>query len=819
MGPRHLTILCVLASWPSTASAEEPAAGAPPASEQAVVAARLLAPVPPEYPAEALAEGLHADVTIRVTVGPDGAVIAATWLEGGPAIFVEPALAAARALRFEPATVDGRAVESTLPATFHFEPPAPAEGEPGDYEVIVVEAKPASSEDSHAVVRLGEQVLDRAAGQDLGEALAQVPGVTAARGTASSTKPIIRGQYERRLLLLFDGVRHESQKWGLDHAPEIDPFAAGSIEVIKGAAGVRYGPDAIGGVVLVEPPPLRAEPGVGGKAQLVAVSNGAGATGAFRLDGASERWPGVAVRLEGNYGRAAATRTPTYVLGNTGTEEWNLGATLGWRRDRTALDVSYHRYDSRGGVCYCVKNSTPEDFLGQLDADAPVSADVWTTTPAIDRPFQAVSHDVALARAVVALPGEGVFRATYAFQLNLRQEYEQARASVTGPQYDFTLRTHTLDAFLGHGSKELGDGAVEGGVGLSGTFQENVYRGLPLIPNYRTFQGGLYGYERYTRGRASVEAGARYDHLSRTAFLTEAAFERDLARGTLTEADCTRSDSAARCPAAYDAATFSLGGVFHALPDRLDARLDLSSATRFPNADELYMNGSAPTAPVYALGDPSLGVETTWGASPTVGLRLPWLEAEASTYANVVDSYVYFAPELGPSGTPAFDVTIQGAFPRYAFRAVDALFYGFDGGLTLGPTAPVSLVVQGSLVRAVDTSTGARLVMIPSDRVQATARLHPPVRHLKEPFAEVSGLYVFEQTHVDAGADLAPPPDAYLLLGAAVGATVPLGANTLNVGLEGSNLLNTRYRDYTSLLRYYADEPGISLRLRLGLEF
>ena len=74
-------------------------------------------------------------------------------------------------------------------------------------------------------------------------------------------KPIIRGQDERRNLILFDRVRHAGQKWGVDHAPEIDPFAAGSITVIKGAGGIRWGPDAIGGVVLVDPLPLRRTPG------------------------------------------------------------------------------------------------------------------------------------------------------------------------------------------------------------------------------------------------------------------------------------------------------------------------------------------------------------------------------------------------------------------------------------------------------------------------------------------------------------------------------------------------------------------------------
>ena len=56
--------------------------------------------------------------------------------------------------------------------------------------------------------------------------------------------------YRKRVLKLYDGVRHEGQDWGLDHSPEIDPFAAGAMHVVKGASGVRYGPDAIAGVLL-----------------------------------------------------------------------------------------------------------------------------------------------------------------------------------------------------------------------------------------------------------------------------------------------------------------------------------------------------------------------------------------------------------------------------------------------------------------------------------------------------------------------------------------------------------------------------------------
>lgn len=691
-----------------------------------------------------------------------------------------------------------------------------ARAEDPDVLEVVVEARAPGTDDTHATATLDAAALDRAAGQDLAETVSRVPGVAVARGTSDSTKPIIRGQYERRLLLLFDGVRHESQKWGLDHAPEIDPFAAGSIRVIKGASGVRYGPDAIGGGVLVEPPPLRTETGIGGQIELVGVSNGLRGIGAFRLDAAPEG--PLSFRLEGNAGRGAAVSTPDYVLGNTASAQWNGGATARWQRDTDHVAVSFHHYDFRGGVCYCVASSTPADFLGQLDRDRPVNADVWTRSYRIDRPYQTVTHDLALADAAFAAGTFGVVHTLYAFQENDRREYDTVRTAVTGPQYDFVLRTHSLDVRLEHNPARLGDtGQLEGAVGASGSFQENVYRGLPLVPNYRSFAGGTFVVERLDTGPLAIEIGGRVDHLSRTAFLTASAFERHLGRQTLGPDDCTVDPSAARCKHRYDAATASLGGVWHA-GEVVDVRLDLSSASRFPNADELYLNGSAPTLPVYALGDPSLGVETTRGVSPTVGLRLPWIEGEASVYWNDIDDYVYFAPELGADGRPAIDVTIQGAFPRYSFRPIDARFTGFDGGLTVAPDAPVSVEVQGAVVRAQDRATGRPLVLIPPDRVSATVHVAPPIRGA-EPWVDGSVLYVAKQVHVDPDADLAPPPDAFLLVDAAFGVEVPLGGRTLKFGLEASNLLNTRYRDYTSLLRTTADEPGRSLRARIELDF
>ena len=473
----------------------------------------------------------------------------------------------------------------------------------------------------------------------------------------------------------------------------------------------------------------------------------------------------------------------------------------------------------RSGVYYGVQNSTVGDFRGQLDAARPVSAHLWTATPVIDRPVQSVTHDVGVVHADVHTSA-GDLEAKYAFQLNRRQEFEQVRASIIGPQYDFTLRTHSLDVLFKHRTIPLAFGTLKGGVGVQGSFQENVYGGLSLIPGFRRFGAGVFGYERLSiRKAVKLEVGGRVDGLAQGAFLPVPDFQGHVSRGTLGERDCEEKTSTMRCSTAYPAGSLSFGVLAHVVPERLDIKVDLSSSSRFPNIDELYLLGSSPSFPVFAVGDPSLGVETAWGVTVTAVARAKLVELEVSSFSQVVDDFIYFAPEIGANGTPRVDVTIRGAFPAYTYQAIDAIFYGFDGTASIWPSGPFGLDLQGSVVRAQDRGTGDHLVGIPADQVQVSLVARPPAGGpFRDTELRLVADVVGKQDRVDPASDLAPAPEGYFLLGASFETTV--GAKRpVRVGVVGHNLTNTSYREYTSLLRYYADQPGWDVRVRVGVDF
>lgn len=772
----------------------------------------------PEYPADA-PKGATGTVAVRVTVDSQGTVTDAVVLDGPP-VFHAESLRIAYRLRFQPAKTDGVAVVGTQVVQFEFADPHVSQPAQSPSEIIV-RAEREDGHDSHARTVLSEEDLERSAGRTLAESVAVVPGVQLARTSGTSAKPIIRGYGERRLLVLHDGVRHESQKWGPDHAPEIDTFSAGTITVVKGPAGARFGPDALGGVLLIEPPPMRTAPGTGGKAVILGATNGRRAYTALRLDTVSARRPSVTYRLEGSFNDSATLSAPDYPLGNTAAREWNAGGAVEWRKPNATLRLTYHHFDRNAGIFYGISRSTPAEFKAQYEAGVPVTADLWTVDRVVDRPSQNVSHDRVTLHADFAMPSGWSWQAIYAYQHNHRLEYAQVRAwYVTGAQYDFTLRTHSLDVKAEGPRVVFGKRRFDPGIGMQGSFQENVYRGYSLIPNHRSFMGGAFAHGRFIGEHGAVTVASRLDQLYRVAFIQEEEFERHIARETLKHSDCPNYENGEACPRNLTAGTISVGGLWHTVPDLLDLKLDLSRASRFPNADELYLIGAAPSLPVFAIGDPGLGVETTWGLSPTAELFTSLVHAQLSGFANRVQDYIYFAPEMTASGEPAFNVTIAGAWPEYGVRPIDANFVGADGFVELGPEALFGLRAQGAMVRATEVSSGEHLVGIPPDQASAIAFSRPPTPDAIDAWAlGIEVQRIATQSRVLDSADILEAPEGATLLNAELTVDASMGDLSYRFAVQGSNLLNTAYREYTSLLRYYADQPGRDIRVRLSTDF
>jgi iron complex outermembrane receptor protein len=79
----------------------------------------------------------------------------------------------------------------------------------------------------------------------------------------------------------------------------------------------------------------------------------------------------------------------------------------------------------------------------------------------------------------------------------------------------------------------------------------------------------------------------------------------------------------------------------------------------------------------------------------------------------------------------------------------------------------------------------------------------------------LTNLLVARQTRVEANSDFLAPPSGYSLW--SMNASYPYKNFTFGLGV--SNLLNKSYRDYMNRFRYFTDEMGRNISLRVQYRF
>jgi iron complex outermembrane receptor protein len=125
------------------------------------------------------------------------------------------------------------------------------------HEVVVTGTAVSSNnkQNSTSVSTLSREQLLAPSATNLIDAIAkQVPGVSEITTGPAISKPVIRGLGYNRVVTLSDGVKQQGQQWGDEHGIEIDQYSAERAEVLRGAASLLYGSDALGGVInLLEP--------------------------------------------------------------------------------------------------------------------------------------------------------------------------------------------------------------------------------------------------------------------------------------------------------------------------------------------------------------------------------------------------------------------------------------------------------------------------------------------------------------------------------------------------------------------------------------
>lgn len=639
--------------------------------------------------------------------------------------------------------------------------------------------------------------LDETRGKSLGESLKEITGVTTIQTGASISKPVIHGMHSNRILVLNNGIRQEGQQWGAEHAPEVDPFIAGRLTVVKGAASVRYGPDAIAGVILVEPRPLRNSAGIGGELNLAGFSNGRQGAASAMLEGNFAKLPPLSWRAQGTVKRSGNINTPGYYLKNTGMEEYNFSAAAAFNKAMWGTEIFYSQFNTRLGIFSGSHIGNLTDLQKAFEMGEPQEKAGFSYE--IGRPYQQVQHELLKAKAHAWAGKAGKLSLVYARQYNLRMEYDKHRprkdslAALDLPELKYEITTHIADLSWDHTTIKN----FRGSIGVSSMTQGNTYEGRFFIPNYRNYSAGVFLIERWKKNKLELEAGGRYD------------------RKQLNVYKRITNDSIYAPVLEFSNVSGTVGGIYK-MENGFVLNANAGTAWRSPAVNELFSNGLHHGAASIEIGDERLLPEKAYNFIGTVSYNKEGkkLSGEASLYYNIIDNYIYLAPSLPPT------LTIRGAFPTFRHKQTDATFKGIDASAGYKITKHLAFVTKASIVRAFNETAKEHLVLIPSDRYEGELEYtFNDGKRTKDAHISLSALHVTKQWRVPNGADFAPPPPAYALMNFSIGTGVMIKKQQLNFDLSVTNLLDTKYRDYLDRFRYYTDAIGRSINLRIKIPF
>ncbi len=647
---------------------------------------------------------------------------------------------------------------------------------------------------TQAVTHLDADRLAQHRGQTLGESLQDAPGVTVIQYGPSIAKPVVRGLHSARVQVMNGDVPQEGQQWGTEHAPEIDGFQAHEVEVIRGAAGILYGSNAIGGVVRVLPPPLPTEPGLAGELQVNGFSNNRQGAVSLELENAGLDLPllgNVSWRLQGTLRGAGDASTPHYYLPNTGFTEANWTADAGMSRSWGSSRVSFSHFGTHLGMYRGAHVGTVED-LERAMAD-PLTADAFSRE--IGRPDQRVTHDLVTWDSRLLLGEATALELTYGYQYNNRNEFDSKGFGASSPRPAFGLRliTHSVEARLQHALTP----SVHGTVGMVGIRQGNLSRGRSfLIPQYRLYSGGIYALEQYQRGPLSLTAGVRFDTRYQHVYQYGAPI-------------VISPDEVHR----WNGVSASFGAAWSPRPEWTLAT-SLGRMWRPANVNERFSQGVHHGTAQYEIGDPTLDRERSLAMDVTLRHQSERLRLELTAYRNQIDGFIYLRPRAPIQ-------TVRGAYPAYQYTGTDALMTGGEASLQYEPTTHLMLYASGTLVRGTDRLIDQPLFDMPADRLVASVRLHGDgAGRVLGPYIELGTTLVRRQDRIPAATVYPLPADGYALFDAEVGvAALHLAGRDVELGLTLRNVFNTTHRDYLSRYRLYVDDQGRDLVFRLRTRF
>ncbi len=670
-------------------------------------------------------------------------------------------------------------------------------------------------------------------GATITDTLQTKPGISGTTFAPGANRPIIRGLDSYRVRIQENGIgTHDVSAISEDHAVPIDPSEADRIEVVRGPSTLRYGSQAIGGVVSVENqrvPTLMPRGGFAGEIKGGGTTVDEGGDGAFSATGGAG---GVVVHADGfirdanNYDTPLGEELNTFVKSKGGA----AGVSHVWKDG--FLGVSFARFESLYGI---PGEEAREGVLPKIDLvqDKVMVKGEW-------RPNRSGIEAVRLWFGA----------SDYAHdELAIHGAHEEEHGHEAEHEHEHEEHAHE------HEHDEHGGGGFTLGSRFTNKEQEGrmELQHLPVASRFGPLSGafGVHWSDRDTRGQSfegesllePVEtrsfAGFWFEELEASARLRFQAALR--VEGTHVDGTGYASIADPEAPVLYQGersfTPVSGGlGLLYALNNDVVFRLNGQSVERAPDAAELFSKGIHEATGTFEIGNPFLDKEKANTIEAGLKRATGRFRYDANAYYTRYDGFIYrqltgltcggdldschHEHEDDHDEHEAHEHEGGHSFDQVLFEQRNATFYGAEllGQYDVGSFWRGTWGIDGQydFVRARFTN-GENVPRIPPHRLGGGVYY----RDLNW-FGRVGVLHAFDQDEV---APDEPTTPGYTLLSAELSYVVrtegPWGTvPVMTIGLKGENLLDDEVLNSASFKRREdVLLPGANVRLFGSIKF
>ncbi|HBS41626.1 MAG TPA: hypothetical protein DEA26_03020 [Oceanospirillales bacterium] len=698
--------------------------------------------------------------------------------------------------------------------------------EPVELEVIHVTASP--DKDGSAPLQpvevMNEEDLKRAQASSLGETLGQQPGIQNSGFGASVGRPVVRGLGGGRLKILQDGMEAvDASSISPDHAVAAETDHAHQVEVLRGPATLMYGGGAIGGVVNVvgqnhgdvdEQTRLRAGYETANTGRFFAAdTNQREGNWGWNL-GLSERRtedyriPDDAgeVHVEDD-GSVVHHEAESDYLDNSDIEyqrQGTAGVRYFGRGTETAVNVGYlsskfglpgHSHEEEHEDEGAEEEHTDEEAHGE-EGEARVNLDSYRVgfEHIHSDPFDGAREWKTLLSYTDYEHSEGHEGEAHEEEDHAEEEEGHDEEHEEHGMTTFSKKVWTLRSELAFepvaGISQL--------LGVDAKAQEFSAIGAEaLLPSTDTLATGLFWLGEKRWDDLIVSTGARWDYVSHS----PSAFDEIGDACGFTAADIDDKEFSDFSASA---------GMSYAFTDAVKMNASVTSASRAPDAEELYSCGAHESTFSYEVGNPDLESERSLNLELGLSARQGDFDSSVSVYRNRVSNFIY-AGALLEDGS----VVEEHELPVYVFTQDEAILKGaeIELGYQLADAWRVSAMadrVRGELV------DGGYLPRMPADRVGLG---------LDYSSLNWSGYarwteYLQQDRVATAGdADQETTTEGFSLLSAGLGYTWFRPDMEYSLDVSATNLLDEVVRYHTSFVKDRVPGQGRSFRVNLAVAF